>query len=317
MAAHRDVLIAQCPIVPDVPAAEAAQMPIHVTRWGATGPRVLIIHGGVQGGLGGGPATFARQEPLGAQGWRIEVVDRPGFGGSPSRGVDDMARDAVWIADRLGDGAHLMGHSWGGAEALLAAGRRPEVVRSLILVEPALAAVVAIDPSLQAHPAVQAGNVQRARMMLGSPTPADYGLAFARDIAPSGPDGARNMAVTALESDRALAGRMGCALLQGRMAPPEAFQAAIEAVSQAGVPVLLVTGGWSPAFDAAAEALARLLKGRHVVTPSSSHFVQMEGAEAFNPAVSAFMLDAERVCGARRPPPPPWSGSASEAGLSA
>ena len=295
MAAHRDALIAQCSVVRDMPAPEAGQLPIHVTRWGGTGPRVLIVHGGVQGGLGGGPSTFARQEVLGTQGWRVEVVDRPGFGDSPSRGVDDMARDAVWIADMLGDGAHLMGHSWGGAEALLAAGRRPQAVRSLILVEPALAAVVAIDPSLQAHPAIQAGNLQRARMLLGSRTPADYGLAFARDIAPAGPDGAPNMAVAALEADRQLAGRMGCALLQGRMAPPEAFRLAIEAVSQAGVPVLLVTGGWSPAFDAAAEALARLLKGRHVVTPSSSHFVQMEGSEAFNPAVTAFMRDAERA----------------------
>ena len=79
------------------------------------------------------------------------------------------------------------------------------------------------------------------------------------------------------------------------MAPPEAFRQAIEAVAQAGVPVLLVTGGWSPAFDAAAEALARLLKGRHVVATSSSHFVQMESADAFNPAVEAFMREAERA----------------------
>ena len=295
MAAHRDALIAQCPVVPDVAEAEAAHLPIHVTRWGETGPRVLVVHGGVQGGLGGGPATFARQQALGAQGWRVEVVDRPGFGESPSRGVDDMERDAVWIADRLGEGAHLMGHSWGGAEALLAAGRRPQAVRSLILIEPALAAVVAVDPSLQAHPAIQAGTVQRARMLLGSRTPADYGLAFARDVAPDGPDGTPNRAVAALQADPELAGRMGCALLQGRMAPPEAFRQAIEAVAQAGVPVLLVTGGWSPAFDAAAEALARLLKGRHVVTPSSSHFVQMEAAESFNPAVEAFMREAERA----------------------
>ena len=285
-------------MVPDVAEAEAAHLPIHVTCWGETGPRVLVVHGGVQGGLGGGPATFARQQALGAQGWRVEVVDRPGFGGSPTRGVDDMERDAVWIADRLGEGAHLMGHSWGGAEALLAAGRRPQAVRSLILIEPALAAVVAVDPSLQAHPAIQAGNVQRARMLLGSRTPADYGLAFARDVAPDGPDGAPNRAVAALEADPELAGRMGCALLQGRMAPPEAFRQTIEAVVQAGVPVLLVTGGWSPAFDAAAEALARLLKGRHVVTPSSSHFVQMEAADTFNPAVEAFMREAERSRGA-------------------
>ncbi len=295
MAAHRQALVAQCLLVPDVPAEETAKLPIHVTRWGETGPRVLIIHGGVQGGLGGGPATFARQETLGARDWRIEVVDRPGFGQSPTRGVDDMERDAVWIADMLGDGAHLMGHSWGGAEALLAAGRRPQAVRSLILIEPALAAVAEIDAGLQSHPAIQAGNAERARMLLSARTPADYGLAFARDVAPNGPDGAPNSVVAALEAHPALAERTGCALLQGRMASPDSLRQAIEAVAQASVPVLLVTGGWSPAFDAAAEALARLLKGRHVITASASHFVQMEAAADFNPVVESFMLEAEQA----------------------
>ena len=39
------------------------------------------------------------------------MVERPGFGQSPTCGVDDMAADAVWIAVMLGDGAHLIGHS--------------------------------------------------------------------------------------------------------------------------------------------------------------------------------------------------------------
>src|SRR5580692_1895105 len=121
MAKHREALIAQCPPLPSISDEEAAKLPIHVTRWGTTGSRVLIIHGGVQGGLGGGPKTFAQQEALALDRWRVELVDRPGFGLSPTRGADDMERDAVWIAEMLGEGAHLCGHSWGGAEALLAA----------------------------------------------------------------------------------------------------------------------------------------------------------------------------------------------------
>ncbi len=123
---HREALIAQCPPAPPrLPEADAARLPIHVTTWGASGPAVLIVHGGVQGGLGGGPSTFSKQEPLAQRGWRLQLVDRPGFGQSASRGVDDMQADAAWIADMLGDGANLIGHSWGGAEALLAAARRP------------------------------------------------------------------------------------------------------------------------------------------------------------------------------------------------
>ena len=95
-------------------------------------PLVLIVHGGVQGGLGGGPATFARQEALADLGWQVAIVDRSGLGRTPSRGPDDMEADAPWIADMLGDGAHLVGHSWGGASALLAAASRPRAcARSL------------------------------------------------------------------------------------------------------------------------------------------------------------------------------------------
>ena len=95
MQRQTEMLVAQCPKPPALTDAEAAKLPIHVTRWGSAGPRVLIIHGGVQGGAGGGPATFAKQESLGEEGFRVEVVDRPGFGGSPTRGLDDMERDSV------------------------------------------------------------------------------------------------------------------------------------------------------------------------------------------------------------------------------
>ena len=82
------------------------------------GERVVIIHGGVQGAMGGGPATFAKQKALAAEGFRVEIADRPGFGQSPTRGVDDMDDSAAWIAAALSDGAHLIGHSWGGGAAL-------------------------------------------------------------------------------------------------------------------------------------------------------------------------------------------------------
>ncbi len=134
---HREALLSQCPSMPVPPAVETASLPINLTHWGKAGPRMLLIHGGVQGNLGGGPLTFAKQEVLGQNGWQLILPDRPGFGKSPSRGPDDMESDAVWISDMLDD-VVLVGHSFGGAEALLAAARRPDSVRALILVEPAL-----------------------------------------------------------------------------------------------------------------------------------------------------------------------------------
>lgn len=287
----RAALVAQCPMPrPDVPPAEAG--PVHVTNFGESGPEVVIVHGGVQGGLGGGPATFAKQEILAKQGWTLRMVERPGFGRSPSRGVDDMVADAIWIADLLGDGAHLIGHSWGGAEALLAAARRPEAVRSLTLIEPALMPLLSTEPSLRADPRLMRVGAQIGGMLLSSRTPADYAVAFARSL---GAEGAAepNDRVTALEGDAALATSFGCAMLQARMAPPPVMRAAAEAVARAGVPVLVVSGGWSPMFDFVSEVAARLTGGRFEIVAAPNHFLQAVSAEAFNTLVDRFMREAD------------------------
>ncbi len=295
LAKRREALIAQCPLIPSISDAEAAKLPIHVTRWGTRGPRVVLIHGGVQGRLGGGPATFFDQQAWGGDGWQVELADRPGFGASPSRGPDDMVRDAVWIADMLGDGANLIGHSWGGAEALLAAARRPEAVRSLVLVEPALFAITEADPSLRDSPAVKAAAAMRTRMLTTAQTPAEYGGMFAKMLGTAADNADKATASASLGTDPAEAAAMGCALLQARMAPFDELQRAIEAVTRAGVPVLIVTGGWNPGFDAAADVLAKLMHGRHLVVRSPNHFVQLANAPDFNREVGTFMREADRT----------------------
>jgi len=100
-----------CSAPAEIPTELAAASPIHMTTWGSTGSKVLLIHGGVQGGLGGGPATFREQEALAQRGLQLRVADRPGFGQTPTRGPDDMQADAVWASAELGDGAHLIGNA--------------------------------------------------------------------------------------------------------------------------------------------------------------------------------------------------------------
>src|SRR5262249_15362514 len=78
------------------------------------------------------------QQPL-ADRFQLIVPDRPGHGRSPDPGRPDGAEaDGLWVADLLEEGAHLVGHSFGGAVALAAAARRPPAVRSLTLIEPAM-----------------------------------------------------------------------------------------------------------------------------------------------------------------------------------
>lgn len=294
MAAHRAELAAQCAAPPPISAeTEIVDPPIHVTCWGDQGPVVLLVHGGVQGGLGGGPSSFSCQKTLAQQGWQVRLVDRPGFGQSPSRGVDDMLADAVWIADMLGDGAHLLGHSWGGAEALLAAARRPDAVKSLILVEPALHAMLAVDKTLQGNVTFRKEAEHNAAALMATTTPAEYAVAFAATLGASSSDPtAPNESVVQLRADPLLAARFGCALLQAKMAPLPMLIEAAEVIKHARIPVLTISGGWSPTFDAVSALAARSTGGSHEIVSAPNHFPQSANPDTFNELVNRFMRAA-------------------------
>ncbi len=291
---RRSALLAQCPPPPPTLSdEERAARPINVIELGDGGPNVVIVHGGIQGGLGGGPATFDKQRGLAERGWRLRMVERPGFGRSASRGVDDMEADARWIADMLQDGAHLVGHSWGGAEALLAAALRPNAVRSLTLVEPSLFPIVMTDPALRADPEMRAVGGRLVQLMLQSQTPAEYAVRFARTVLGPPDDAEALRRAAALEGDGDTAACVGCALLQGKMASPETMRAAADAVAERRVPVLVISGGWSPFFDRIGEVVARFTGGRFEIVPAANHMVQDVSADAFNQLLEEFMRGAD------------------------
>jgi pimeloyl-ACP methyl ester carboxylesterase len=66
----------------------------------------------------------------------ILVLDRPGFPPNPPIDRVDFAADALFVAELLTSGDHLVGHSYGGVVTLLAAAHRPELVGSLTVLEP-------------------------------------------------------------------------------------------------------------------------------------------------------------------------------------
>ncbi|WP_220448327.1 alpha/beta fold hydrolase [Nonomuraea diastatica] len=101
---------------------------VHVTALGPHGaPPVLFVHGSTS--WGDDPSYgFAAQAPLAGR-VRLLLMDRRGYGRSPDAGErfpGDYLADADDIAELLGDGAHLVGHSYGGVGAMIAAVRRPE-----------------------------------------------------------------------------------------------------------------------------------------------------------------------------------------------
>jgi pimeloyl-ACP methyl ester carboxylesterase len=290
VARKQDELTRQCP-QPAVP-VDSASLPIHITVWGNKGPAVWLVPGGVQGGIGGGPATFAGQRPLANRGWQIHLIDRPGFGQSPSRGPDDMNADARLIAARLDQNSRLIGHSFGGAEALLAAALRPAAVRSLILVEPALTQLVASDPANLKNPIMRDSIRRVAASILAAKTPADFAASFARSLG-TGIGGGPNPSVAILQAHPEKAETLGCALLLAHLASADEMREAAQTVVSARIPVLVISGGYDKGQDATAELLAKQLNGQHVIVPSPNHFIQSSNPEEFNKVVDAFMRKTE------------------------
>src|SRR5665213_88823 len=289
-------LTAQCPAVIRPPNAYA--LPIHITEWGMAGPTVLFVHGGVQwtiGGVpsGGGPSNFDKQKPLSERGWRLKLVDRPGFGQSPTRGPDDEEADAIWIARELGDSAHLIGHSFGGAEALLAAARRPRAVRSLILVEPALQPVLATEVRSFTDPTSKEAMQIVAKFFTTARTPGELARFFSVSLG-RGVDGGENIAVAALDAHPETAAALGCAVLQANIAAPWVMRDAAEAVARAHIPVLVISGGYNSGQDKTGEVIARLTHGRHVIVRSPNHFIQQSNPADFNKVAADFMRAADK-----------------------
>src|SRR5215468_1779599 len=94
-------------------------------------PRLLLVHGSVVNA----ELTWSAQGPL-ADRFEIVAPNRRGFPPGPDIGHVDFEDESVWLEPFLTPGTHLVGHSYGGVIALLAAARRPECLRSLTVIEP-------------------------------------------------------------------------------------------------------------------------------------------------------------------------------------
>ncbi|HEY7121032.1 MAG TPA: alpha/beta fold hydrolase, partial [Solirubrobacterales bacterium] len=105
------------------------------------GPAILFVHGDIVGP----DLTWRKQRAL-AERWTVVIPSRPGFGESRPLERNDFAVEAPMFAELLGDGAHLVGHSYGAVIALLVAAQRPEAVRSLTVSEPGCLRVAAGTP---------------------------------------------------------------------------------------------------------------------------------------------------------------------------
>ncbi len=128
--------------------------PVHYVDFGGEpgGPTFVLVHG-----LGGSHLNWDLLAPLLTGHGRVLALDLPGFGLSEPGPRLTTVRNNVRVLDRFlhevaGTPVVLVGNSMGGMISILQAGRRPETVSGLVLLDPAIpGGRRALDPRVVAN----------------------------------------------------------------------------------------------------------------------------------------------------------------------
>lgn len=202
------------------------------------------------------------------------MLDRPGFPPGPPVERVDFEEHAEWLVERLRPGDHLAGHSYGGVVSLYAAAHVP--LASLIVVEPPAFAIAAGRPHVDAF-------VERLRRLWsdGPREPRAFLAAFYAAVA-----GRSIELPDPLPPDL----QQGAETLMVERGPWEA-RPPLDELAAAPFPKLVVSGGWSPAFDAVCDVLEERLGAQRAVLPRMGHNPQLLG-ERFNDVLRAFVHGA-------------------------
>ena len=230
---------------------------LFVEAWGK-GTTVVLVHGS----FATGAEEWHAQRPLAEEGFRLLVPDRRAYGRSPAARGEDFLRDADDVAGLMGEGAHLVAHSYGGLGAMLAAGSRLDATLSLTLLEP---------PALmlgQHHPAVRTFGSDVRRLWSTDLPDEEWLPAFLGAV---GTD-----AGTLPEETMAAALPLVPVVRRGR--PVWEAELPLAALASAPFPKLVVSGGHSAAFEAICDDLAARISATRMVIEGAGHEIQFTGA---------------------------------------
>jgi pimeloyl-ACP methyl ester carboxylesterase len=236
------------------------------------GPPVVLVHGSIVDAR----RTWHRQLEL-ADEWSLCIPNRPGFAGSPPLARGDFEIEAPLMAELLGDGAHLVGHSYGAVIALLAAAARPEAVRSLTVSEPGSLRLAAGDPAVDAMIA-QGDELYRRRgevTLRGFVQLFRAGAHSARETPEELPDWLERGARLVIEER-----------------PPWEADIPLEDLAAAPFCKLVVSGDHSPAFEAVCDVLAERVGAERAVIGGRGHTIPSTGAP-YNERLRAFLVECE------------------------
>ncbi|HUO71123.1 MAG TPA: alpha/beta hydrolase [Solirubrobacteraceae bacterium] len=236
-----------------------------------SGPSVVLVHGSIVDAR----RTWRHQREL-ADSWSLCIPNRPGFAGSPPLARGDFELEAPLIAELLGEGSHLVGHSYGAVIALLAAARAPGAVRSLIVSEPGALRIAADDPTVAA---LLEGGEELYRQ-----GPALEPSAFLRMFRA----GVHSSHLTPAQLPDWL--EHG-ARLAARERPPWEAEIPFETLRTAAFPKLVISGGHSPAFETVCDVLAERIEAERAILAGRGHTIPSVGAP-YNALVHEFLARA-------------------------
>lgn len=242
-----------------------SRTPLHVVVWGE-GTRVVLVHGS----LATGAEEWEAQRPLAELGFSLVVPDRRGYGRSPAADGEDFLADTDDILELMGDGAHLVGHSYGGLGAMFAAARRPEATLSLTVLEAPVTSVGQADAVWRAL----AEDIRE--LWHQNLSDEEWVVRFLTSVgsdADQFPPDMLELAVPLVPVFR-----------RGR--PFYDADVPLGALAEATFPKLVVSGGHHAGFDAMCQGLARRIGGEYAVVEGAGHEIQFTG-EPINEALVA------------------------------
>jgi len=249
-----------------------------------TGPPLVLVHGSIAD-----YREWTKQIGPLSQHYRVIAYSRryhwpnSPAGKDADAALDRQAEDLEAIIRTLGIApAHIVGHSYGGATALVVALRHPELIRTLVLAEPAVGGVLGAEGREGAL--AEEGKAVRAEMK----------EAFASGNAER---------IVRTYSSRVAPGEFENASPETRqmlLANISAFELDFQSprppftcndARQIGAPSLVVTGSLSAAgLQRISEVLAKCLKaGNLVKIPQATHWLQSDHAQLFNDTVLNFV----------------------------
>jgi pimeloyl-ACP methyl ester carboxylesterase len=249
-----------------------------------SGPPIVLVHGSVSDYR----EWSSQMIPL-ARHYRVIAYSRryhwpnlaPGTDADAS--VERQADDLAAIIKAMGIApAHIVGHSFGGAVALNLTLRHPELVRTLVLAEPAVSGVLRDMPENEAvSKESQAIRAEMQEAFAGGDAERIV-RSYAAHVAPG------EFEKAAPEVRQMLLANVPAFQLDFTSRRPPFT---CDDARRVAVPVLIVYGDRSPmGLQRIAEATARCIKAARLVKiPEATHWMQHDHPRAFNDALLEFL----------------------------